>query len=217
MASKDSTNPYVSARDEWNERNGDYIAQKHNWQIMAFMAIGLSFLLGGALAYKSSQSSVQPFVVEVDKFGQVVAVYPADEAREFDERIVRAQVAQFIRNIRSVTTDTTVQKQWLEKAYSVLGPAALQAMNDHFKANSPFTIARTSKVQVDITSALPLSKESWQVQWEETRKGLDGRLESRTRWQAVLQIGFTTPKTAEAIMLNPTGLVVRDFSWTQQL
>ncbi|MVF24238.1 conjugal transfer protein [Methylocaldum sp. BRCS4] len=217
MASNDSTNPYISARREWNERYGDYIAQKRNWQLAAFISLGLSFLLVCALVYQSSQSSVQPFIVEVDKIGQAVAVAPADKAVEFDERIVRAQVANFISNVRSVTTDTTVQKQWLDKAYAMLGPASLQAMNDHFKANSPFAIARTSKVQVDIISALPLSKESWQVQWEETRKGLDGRLESRTRWQAVLEIGFTTPKTAEVIMLNPTGLVIRGFSWTQQL
>ena len=217
MQSKDSSNAYTKARDVWDERQGNHIVQKRNWQIMAFLSIGLSILLAGGLVYQSSQSSVQPFIVEVDKIGQAVAIAPADKAYEFDERIVRAQVGRFVNNVRAVTTDTAVQKQWLDEAYSMLGTTAVQAMNDHFKSNSPFDIAKNSRIQVDIISALPMSKESWQVQWEETRKGLDGKIESRTRWQAVLDISFTVPKTAAAIMLNPTGLVIRGFSWTQQL
>jgi len=217
MTQKKLNNPYFAAREEWDERQGNLIAQKRMWQLAAFISLLLSFVLAGGLVYQSSQSSVQPFIVEVDKIGQAVAVAPAEQAAVFDERIVRAQVALFINNVRAVTTDTVVQKQWLDKAYAMLGPTALQDLNDHFKANSPFNIAKSSKIQVDIISALPLSKDSWQVQWEETRKGLDGRLESRTRWQAVLDISFTQPKTAQAIMLNPTGLVVRGFSWTQQL
>jgi type IV secretory pathway TrbF-like protein len=212
-----NSNPFASAREEWNDRQGTHLKQKHMWQIVAFLSLALSSALTGGLIYQSSQSRVQPFIVEVDKIGNAVAVAPAEQAGAFDERIVRAQVANFISNVRAVTTDTTVQKQWLDKAYAMIGPSALQDMNDYFKDHSPFNIAKSAKVQVDIISALPLSKDSWQVQWEETRKGLDGRLEARTRWQAVLDISFTQPKTAGAIMLNPTGLVVRGFSWTQQL
>jgi type IV secretory pathway TrbF-like protein len=45
--------PYLAARQEWNERYGDYIARARNWRRAAFAALavctpGTTLLLGGA-------------------------------------------------------------------------------------------------------------------------------------------------------------------------
>jgi len=70
---------------------------------------------------------------------------------------------------------------------------------------------------VDIQTALPLSKDTWQIQWTETKRGLNGQTDSITRWQAVLNISIFTPTTPQQIVANPTGVVIDQINWTQQL
>jgi type IV secretory pathway TrbF-like protein len=215
--SRENENPYLAGRREWNERYGSYIAQKRLWQWTALASIAVNAMLAGGLVYQASQSRVQPFVVEVDKLGQAVAIAPAEQITTYDERVVRAQIGNLVNFSRSITPDHVVQKKWLAKVYAMLGPQAMEAMNEYYRAHDPFQASKSQKVTVEIISALPISQESWQVQWEETARTLDGRLDGRTRWQAIFEIGFVQPKTPKAIMDNPTGIVVKSFSWTQQL
>jgi type IV secretory pathway TrbF-like protein len=212
-----TSNPYLDGRREWNERYGSYIAQKRVWQVTALISITINGVLAGGLVYQASQSNVQPFIVEVDKLGQAVAVAPAEQVTTYDERVVRAQLGNLVMFSRSVTPDHVVQKKWLTKVYGMLAPQAVEQMNEYYRAHDPFQASKTQKVIVEIISALPLSKDSWQLQWDETHRTLDGHLDGRTRWQAVFEIGFVQPKTPKAIMENPTGMVVKSFSWTQQL
>lgn len=210
-------NPYLSARREWNERYGDYISRARTWQLVALASIGLSAVLGFSLVQIAGQAKVQPFVVEVDKLGDAVAVKRADKAVIPDERIIRYQLANFITNARGVTPDAVVQKRWLDGLYSMSTSSAAQYLNEYYRKTDPFETARTSMVAVDIQTALPLSKDTWQVQWTETRRGLNGLVEGQTRWQAVLTIKMFLPTSPAQIIANPTGVVVEQITWTQQL
>ncbi len=209
--------PYVAARREWNERYGSYVARARTWQMVALGSLGLSAVLGLSLVKVAGEAKVQPFVVEVDKLGQAVAVAPADTARMPDERIIRYQLAQYITDARSVTPDPIVQKRWLDEVYAVSSSATSQFLNDYYKAHDPFATAKNAMVSVEIQSALPLSKTSWQIEWTETRRGLDGQTQGITRWQAVVNLATYTPTTPQAIVANPTGLVINQINWTQQL
>ena len=57
--------PYLSARREWNERYGDYIARARNWRWAAFAALGISLVLAIGVVWEAAQSKVVPYVVEV--------------------------------------------------------------------------------------------------------------------------------------------------------
>jgi type IV secretory pathway TrbF-like protein len=218
MTSADSkSNPYLDGRREWNERYGSYIAQKRVWQVTAIVSIAVNGVLTGGLVYQSSQSRVQPFIVEVDKLGQAVAVAPAEQITTYDERVVRAQLGNLVSFSRSVTPDHVVQKKWLAKVYAMLSPQAMEQMNEYYRAHDPFQASKTQKVTVEVISALPISKDTWQLQWDETRRSLDGHLDGRTRWQAIFEITFVRPTSPKAIMENPTGMIIKSFSWTQQL
>ena len=65
---------YVAARREWNERYGDYIAHANNWRLIAIAALGVAALAVAGNVWQSAQSRVQPFVVEVDRLGDALAV-----------------------------------------------------------------------------------------------------------------------------------------------
>ena len=66
--------PYQAAGQVWDERIGSARVQAKNWRFMAFGCLTLAVLMAGGLVWRSAQSIVTPYVVEVDNAGQVRAV-----------------------------------------------------------------------------------------------------------------------------------------------
>lgn len=211
-------NPYLAGRLEWNERYYGFIRAKRNWQIIAVVALVVNAVLGLGILWQASQSRVTPYVVEVDELGQTVVVGPAERTTTADPRLVRYQVAEFIRKARSIVADGAAEKQLLDNAYAHAAGAATRFLNDHFKAHNPFLRMHERTVSVEVTSVLPLpASDSWQVQWTETHRGLDGAVLVEERWQAILTVEIRPGDTPEAIEQNPLGLYVTDIQWTKQL
>ena len=78
-AAADNDSPYLSARREWNERYGDYIAQARNWRRAAFAAIqkGAELLESDALPVNGS-----PSARVIAAAGLAPALYPCGQASE---------------------------------------------------------------------------------------------------------------------------------------
>ena len=66
--------PYQAAAQVWDQRIGDSRVQAKNWRLMAFGSLSLAMLMAGGLVWRSAQSIVTPYVIEVDNAGQVRAV-----------------------------------------------------------------------------------------------------------------------------------------------
>ena len=66
--------PYQKAAQVWDERIGSARVQAKNWRFMAFGCLTLAALMAGGLVWRSAQSIVTPYVIEVDNAGQVRAV-----------------------------------------------------------------------------------------------------------------------------------------------
>ena len=71
--------PYQKAGQVWDERIGSARVQAKNWRLMALGSLALSFATSGALVWRSLQSTVTPYVVEIDETGAARAVAPAME------------------------------------------------------------------------------------------------------------------------------------------
>ena len=71
--------PYQKAGQVWDDRIGSARVQAKNWRLMALGCLGLCFVTSGALVWRSMQSTVTPYVVEVDETGAARAVAPAME------------------------------------------------------------------------------------------------------------------------------------------
>lgn len=216
---KPTENPYIAARTEWNERYGDYIAQAKQWRITALAALGVALVAVFGVAYIGAQARIVPYVVEVNKLGEQVGVTRADLARHNDPRIVKAQLGRWIVNWRSVTPDVAVQKRQVLEMYSYLsnGDPATVALNTYMQENSPFSRSATETVTVDLENILPLSGESWQIDWLETVRSRQGVVTQTKRWRASVTPAFRPPSTEQDILKNPLGLFVKELSWSQQL
>jgi type IV secretion system protein TrbF len=211
-------NPYVEARREWNDRYLDLVRARRWWQVAAVSELALVATLGGGLVALSLQHKTVPYVVEVDALGAATAVKPAEAAgRPTDERVVRYQLAAFVRGTRSVMTDRAAMKRSLDQVYAYARGSARTFLDDHYRANNPFEIAKTYTVLPALASVLQLSERSWQVRWSEEQRGLDGTLLGKSTWEAVLAVETVPPTAADAIQANPFGLFVTEIRWTKQL
>lgn len=91
---------YLQARREWDERYGDLVLGKRNWQIASAGLMLLSLVLALGIVWMSAQTKVIPYMVEVDKFGYAITIPSALTASTTPatvERMKRYEIATFIR------------------------------------------------------------------------------------------------------------------------
>jgi len=211
-------NPYVEARREWNDRYLELVLERRWWQAVAGAELVVTLILAGGLVWLSLQHKTIPYVVEVDALGAALAIKPAENAGyTADERIVRYQLAAFIRGARQVMTDRIAMKKGLEQVYAYARGAARTYLDEYYRANNPFEIAKTYAVVPTVTSLLRLSPTSWQIRWTEEQRGLDGLLLGKSQWEGVVTTEVVPPTSEDTIHVNPLGLYVTGIRWTKQL
>ena len=211
------TNPYLDGRREWNERYGSYIARAATWRWVALAELFVIAMLAWSLQSIARQAHVQPFIVQVDKLGEAVAVKKADPGEIPDERIIRFQLASMIVDAKSITPDPIVQKRWLDNVYAIVGGDAKNYLDGWYKSHNPFAKPRPDPLVVTIRSVLPLSRMSWEIQWQEAAKPGNGTPDITTYWRAVVTLKFFTATTTAQITANPSGVIIDTINWTQQL
>jgi len=208
---------FLRARDEWDNRWSRAAQRERNWQVMALLCFLFSGLEGGVIAVLASQSKITPYVVAVDKLGQPYTFGPAEQLGQVDERLYRYLLALFIYNVRAIVADPEAQKVLATRAYEYAARDAARFLTAHYQKDNPFERAKRETVTVVVTSALKLSRNSWQVDWTEHHTSLSSIGEADEHWRAVLHVALNPPTTAEAILTNPIGLFVVDMTWTKIL
>lgn len=216
-------NPYMDAQNVWMERYGTYVQQAYNWRLLAMLeAIALIIAVVGLL-YIAGQTKFVPYVVAVDKIGQAFAVHPADRASPLDPNVVKAQLANWIVQSRSVVTDRVVEHAYTDAVYAIIpeSTAAKGYLDSYYQAaggvNDPFVRGGHESVEVSVTALLPVSPNTWTAQWDETIRNLQGKQTGHHTWEASISIGFVPPKDEGVIMKNPLGLYITNLNWTQKL
>src|SRR5690606_21189773 len=94
--SPEPATPYQAAAQAWDERIGSARVQTRNWRLMAFGCLALALLMAGGLVWRSAQSIVTPYVVEVDTGGQVRAVGEAATPYRPNDAQIAHHLARFI-------------------------------------------------------------------------------------------------------------------------
>src|SRR2546422_1097825 len=137
-------NPYVEARREWNDRYLDLVRERRWWQTVAGAELLLLLMLAGGFVWLSLQHKTVPYIVEVDSLGAALAIKPAEPgAHPGDERVIRYQLAAFIRGARQVLADRVAMKQGLDQVYAYARGPARTYLDDHYRANNPFEVVKT--------------------------------------------------------------------------
>lgn len=208
--------PYQAAAQVWDERIGSVRVQAKNWRFMAFGCLSLALLMAGGLVWRSAQSIVTPYVIEVDQAGQVRTVGEASTPYRPGDAQIAYHLARFITDVRSLSIDPiVVRRNWLE-AYDYATDRGAATLNDYARTNDPFSRIGQNSVAVEVTSVVRASDSSFQVRWIE-RGYVNGSPSTTERWTAVLSIVLQPPRTEERLRMNPLGIYVNGLSWSREL
>ncbi|MDR0479784.1 MAG: type IV secretion system protein [Burkholderiaceae bacterium] len=208
-------NPYLNARREHDEMFGGFIVRARNWRYAAFCAFGITGIAVAGVVWIGSQSKIQPYVVQVDQLGGPVAVaMPVRDSRQaVTQRVAEALVSNWIWDARTALGDQNAQKVLIDRVYAMAGTNAASYLSAWYRANPPLDSATKA---VAITSVLVISKDTYQVTWDETRTQL-GQQGATEHWKANVTTGIDAKLAAspKVSLASPMGMYVRDVSWTQ--
>ena len=202
-----SKNPYLNAKRLWNEHGQGLLHATRMWQAVALISMMITLAAVGGAVYVAGQSKFVPYIIEVDKLGQNVAVAPAQKAAQVDQRVVHASLAAFMSNARLVTPDIAVQRKAIFSLYAMLhqdDPAAakMTAWLNGNEASNPFH--RAAK----------------QIEWNEKTFDRQGSpIGQPYRMRALATVAIIPPDdttSEDKIRQNPLGVYVKDFSWSKQ-
>lgn len=218
---------HLRGRAEFDSVFGDLAKGKRNWQLAAFGALVVAAILGVGLVMLATTSRITPYVVEVDKLGRAQAFGPAERLRATDQRVLTAQLAGFVRDIRTVVGDPAAEADLVRRSYAFVDQDAAGFLNTYFAspANDPRLLGRELTRLVEITSVLPVpgpasglpgQRTTWKVSWVETSiPRTAGGLPASAAWEGYFTTRVVPPTTAERLTTNPLGLYVTAITWTQ--
>ena len=208
--------PYQKAAQVWDDRIGSARVQAHNWRLMAFACMGVSFVLLGGLVWILRSGAAAPFVVEVDTRGGVRAVGPAQEQYRPGDAQIAFHLARFVEYVRGLSIDpVVVRANWL-KAYDVVTDRAALTLNDYARDNDPFGKVGQRSVTVEVTSVVRASDNSFQVRWLE-RVFDNGTPKESRAMTGLFSTVLSQPRSADVIRKNPLGIYIHAFNWAPDL
>ena len=207
--------PYQRAVQVWDERIGSARVQAGNWRLIAFGNLLLAAGLAGGLLWQSLRGTVVPWVVQVDKLGQVQVVAPAVADYKPTDPQIAWYLARFIEEVRSIPDDPVIVRQnWL-RAYDFTTAKGAAALNGYARANDPFAKIGKRQVAVEVSSVIRASDSSFRVAWIE-RHYENGALAATERWTAILTVMVKPPHSLDDLRKNPLGIFVHAINWSKE-
>jgi len=208
--------PYMRARQVWDGRIGSAVVQAKNWRLAFFGSLILSGAMAAGWYWQSARGTVVPWVVQVDHLGDVQAMGPATGDFKPSDPIIARDLANFIKDVRGLSSDPSVLRQnWLD-AYRYLTDKGKLALNDYARNNDPFSKIGKEQVAVEVTSVIRASDRSFRIEWIE-RHYTDGALASSARWSAIVTVVIQPPHDKTNLNLNPLGIYIDAINWSKEL
>ena len=214
-----SVNPYLNAREEWLERYGSYISRAAQWRIVACICLGIAAMSISGNVLQIKQKKVVPYIIEVDKLGKASVAGRADEMSTPPGHLIQSEIVRVINDWRTVTADVELQKKMINQLAYFTSGGARGALKQWYTDNNPYTIAKAGKlIHVDIKGLpLPVSDESYRVEWLETVSSQTGVVLEQQSYEAICTVQITPPDSDAILMYNPGGIYITSLSATKTI
>lgn len=206
--------PFARAQQAWDMRMGSAVQAAVTWRWVAAGTAVLALVLATGLTFVALQKRTFVHVVEVSPQGRVLSVEPLTGRYTPTDAQVSYFLGHFVRLVREIPTDGVVLRQnWFE-AYRFLTPQSSQQLNEIAREDDPFARLGTTARTAVITSIVQRSEATWQVSWIEATHGADAR--SAQSFTGLFTVRFDRPRNADALMHNPLGLFITEFSMSPE-
>lgn len=225
LAAKEKVNnPYLNARRSWNGHVMGVMSSLQVWQTVGIVSLLIVMGAVGGIAHIGAQSKIIPMVFQQDASANTVSVTLLDRVPDAVLTDYQAAVTNFISNTRLVTPDVSLQRKAVLASYAYLAPQdpATMKANEFLNGSperNPFKRAENETVSVEIRSALPQTKDTWQVDWTETVRSRDGSLKGKPyNMRALINVYQNKDMSVDRnTFVNGHFIFIRDFNWSKQL
>jgi type IV secretion system protein VirB5 len=208
--------PYQRAQQTWDTRIGSARVQAKNWRLAFFATLLLCAGMAGGWYWQAARGTVIPWVVQVDRLGNVQAVGPATTNYQPTDPVIARDLAQFIEWVRGVSVDAIdMRRNWL-RAYDFLTDHGKRALNNYAQNNDPFAKLGKEQISVEVVSVIRASDKSFRISWIE-RRYADGVLAATEHWSAIATIVVETPRDATKLKFNPLGIYIDAINWSKEI
>lgn len=215
-----SYNPYLASRLEWDERYGDCIARAKKSDRIAQICAVIALLSTFGLVVMALRPP-KVIVVAVNSSGQYLASGVSGQSVTVTEDMKRSTLSEWVTNLRMVTPDGVSQRRAVEKVYSMIssGSPAQSFVSDFYRGEPPQNRAQSQTVHVEVNTVLPTSDKTYEVEWLEITRDLQGKVLAQQRWKGAFTFVVSTspPNDERLLRLNPIGLYMTQASWSKVL
>lgn len=213
---KEAVNRYMRAEEAYENRVGNAVKAKFNWQRIAFISMTICLISVIGIIFMSVKATVVPCVITVNNDGIPTVIGKAD-IKNFipGDKEIHYFLGQIIYKARAVPIDPILaQRNWKE-LYSFMDKNAGQKMMRIQAQEKPNLKFGKETVDVKIDSIVPFSeKDTYQIRWKELTFDYEGLLLEEKKMSGLFTIRCVPPKELEKILVNPLGLYVKDFNWS---
>ncbi len=207
--------PFARARQEWDDRMGSCLVRARNWRAMAFATAALAVVLGVSLVWLSFQNRFEVVYIPVDKFGKPGQLQRLNKQYHVEDGWVAYAVRQLVEQVRSIPTDPVVLRENWDRAYKFLAGDAVARMGEYGSSLEALRTGPTKARSVEVRNVLKRSDTTLQVNWvEQTYR--DGSLEDTARYTGLFTYTLRQPSNEQEAFDNPLGILVTDFSWSEE-
>jgi len=217
-----STNRYTDAQRHFLETT----TADRRWAItmtrLALIAVAALVLALGAIIYLASQPKMVPIFFRENAGGELAPIGRVVGAQTPDVTAIRSQIADWIANARTITSDPIAAKTRQERMAALVagGSPAAAFLATYFKTHDPIALGRDRRVSVAINYVAPVpgSTHEYEAEWSEDARDSSGRaFRAPTRYRAHLSIAVSRPSDEATIYANPLGIYITDLDWAQRM
>jgi len=213
------TNPYLNAKQEWNEMVGSSVSRAKLMTVLCFLLTVSNILCMGVVVYLLRENRVVPYVMVLNDKLNPIAMGTPDSTNLKDKRVLKSFLADFIKNLRGITADSTVLKNQYETLYAMLrqGSPAYKQISSRFREESPFERARRETVSIQVSSIIKQSDTTWEIEWSENVFSRTGERVRTSHYRAHLTLSFSKTLTPSQAVVNPLGVIVRELDISEKM
>jgi type IV secretion system protein VirB5 len=211
-----STDPFLAGRTEAAERYGHLSKNAAQWRRISVILILCCAACVLLVIFMASRVTVVPYIVQVDEHGYGIAVEPVVPSK-VDARLVISHVGRYVWSLKTVFNDPEAQLHLMNFVYNCtpVNTAAEKKYQEYYAANNPVIIGDTETASVTVNSVLSMSDETWQAEWTEDRYTIGGDRVSTKHYRGIFTVATVTPRTIQEILLNPLGIFIVDFNFSE--
>ena len=206
--------PYINAAAAWDTRIGAARVQAKNWRYVAVLSVLLNLMLALGIMYAITHIEVRPYVIEVETSGKVITHGEITQtAYTPSDAVVTYQLQQWLEWVRHVPNDPVVLRSNWERAYKYVSIRGANILTAYARQTAPFAKIGKMTVTIEIASILPVSDDTFGIEWVEVIYDRLGNASPPVTYAGVFTVLIRQP-TDESLHDNPLGLYIDSFYWT---